>query len=336
MKNYEITHYEYIIKNPIKYLGYDFNVLKNIMKGDFDFLDFKSMVENNTLFKLMFAAGIEQGNMAVRMCYHILKLSRHGEKIYYLDNAVCKLLINTRLSIDAQFLESPFKELYFYTDQNNFTMTDYTGTKAMKGIYVNLEVESDGIKKLRFLATSGAIGVDEAKDVNYFACFHIPESGNLEEIFSEQIEKYDEIDVIGRVFPVNSETLGNILKFIVNALIYIGCRNVSLLPIIPITFQQAIKNKKSPGKIKKIKRTMENKAQCPFIYVRPNYGPGEKVIYEGTGRKLDHEVLVPGHWRGQWKGSEKSGNKRKEIIRISSYIKGLGLGNKKNKKYIVK
>jgi hypothetical protein len=48
-------------------------------------------------------------------------------------------------------------------------------------LYLNLKYESDGIKKLRFLSTSGAGGIDESKDINHFACF---KTGNLDETSS--------------------------------------------------------------------------------------------------------------------------------------------------------
>ena len=331
---YPITHYEYILRDPQTYLGWNINEFRNLMDGDeFDFLDFKKRAEQEPMFRLMFASGVEQGNMAVRMAFHILSMMTYGEKIYYISKEVCRLLLDTKLTIDAEFLESPFPEIYIYLDQSHFTITDFTGTKPLKGIYVNLQRESDGIKKMRFLATSGPDGIEDMSDVNYFACFHVPDRGDLETICNNQIEKYKDHRFGYTRYPVCDTTLADIFRFCVNALIYIGCRNANLSHIIPLSFQRAIEGKKSPKKIRKIERNMKRQAQKPFIYVSHNWG--EKEDREAhSGRKLDHEVLVSGHWRGQWKGSDSTGDRRREVIRIASYIKGIGK-EKVNKKYIV-
>jgi len=340
MKTYPITHYEYILRDPKKYLGYDINQFINLMGfKEFDFLDFKKMAEQNEMFRYFFinSAGKydnTQGNMAIRMIYHALRLKTYGEKIYYISREVCDLLLDTRLTIDAEFLESPFKEIYLYTDQDHFKIKDSTGSMPMKGVYISLQVESDGKKKLRFFVTSGANGIDEMKDVNYHACFVIPnDGGDLKEICDHNLKKYNH-KLSDSGYKIEDETLSDIFRFCVNALIYIGCRNANLSHIIPLSLQRAIAGKKSPGKIKKIERRLEKSAQCPFIYVTHNWGEKEDREARRDGRKLDHEVLVSGHWRGVWVGSKSDGTRRSEVRRIASYIKGLGK-EKSNKKFVV-
>lgn len=338
MKTYPITHYEYILRDPKRYLGYDLKGFIDLMGSkEFDFIEFKNMIEKNDhdiTWRMVFAAGIEQGNMAVQMMFHILRLKTYGEKIYYISREVCELLLDTRLTIDASFLESPFKEIYLYTDQDHFTITDYTGTMKMKGIYVSLEVESDGVKKMRFLATSGAEGIDEMKDVNYYACFIIPEEGDLEVACNSQIKRFEGRKLSITKYEISDDTLESIFRFCVNALIYIGCRNANLSHIMPLSLQQAAAGKKSRGKIAKIERKMRKSAQCPFIYVTHNWGDKEDREAHKEGKKLDHQVLVSGHWRGQWY-KDDGGNKCKKVIRIASYLKGAGK-EESNKKYIVK
>lgn len=331
MDVFPITHYEHIISNPEKYLGCDIKTFMNIMKTkDFDFLDFKEMIESKSIFD--FKNHLEQGNMAARMFYHIIRLYHCGEKIYYLPKDVCKLVSNTRLTIDSEFVESPFEEIYLYTDQDDLMMTDHTGTKAMKGIYVSVRTESDGIKKVRFLATSGAEDIDDMKDVNIYACFHIPEHGNLEEICRDQLDKYGKSNFFDKKYKVADDTYVEVFKFLINALLYIGCRNASLIPMTPFTVEQ-LTSGKGPKKAKKIINRMARKAKRPFIYVGRKTLDGSPT-YTGLGRALDHEVMVGGHWRGQWYGP--ADNRRKKVIRISSYVKGAGLGPVENKKYIVK
>jgi hypothetical protein len=79
---------------------------------------------------------------------------------------------------------------------------------------------------------------------------------------------------------------------------------------------------------------MAKTAQLPFIIVSPKKGESDNDGVRGFGKKLDHQVLVSGHWRGQWSGSEQ--NKKKEIIRIKSYLKGIGLEKVESKPYLVK
>ncbi len=335
--NYPITHYEYMVNGGLIKMGAIIVKIKEMMgTNKVDFMVFANkLIETDVFNKLLGYSDIEQANMVCRMTYHIWRMNSTGEKIYHISKNVCDLLLNTKLTIDAEFIESPFEEIYLYTDQEKITMTDCTGTRAMKGVYVNVSRELDGIKKVRFLATSGSKGIEENKDVNHFACFHIPEHGDLEDICNDQLARFREQAKEKKVdSTVDENNIQAIFKFVVNALIYIGCRNAELSPINPPTLDSLIADKKSSKKISKIKQKYSKSAQKPFIFVThntlmPKHGGGE-------GKRLDHEVMVGGYWRGQWYGSRNDGTRRKKVIRIDSYTKGIGLGDRENKQYKVK
>lgn len=335
MKTYPITHYEKMMVMETMGMSYIIQAVEEIVKNnDAEFLEFTDkMVSNIQMNNLLKAHGMESGNMTIRMAFHIWKMKNNGEKIYYMDSHICDLLRNTKLTIDAEFIESPFKEIYLYTDQTEITMTDETGTRPMKGVYVHLCVEEDGIKKIRFLATSGAIGIEDGTDINHFACFHIPEHGTLEDICEQQLKMYRELHGDSWEAGVSESDVRNIFKFVVNSLIYIGCRNADLCPIKPLTLEEATVDKKSNKKIKKLARKFEKSAQKPFIYI--THKTLQTSNGTGTGKKLGHEVLVGGYWRGQWYGP-RDGTREKRVIRIDSYTKGAGLEQKKSSKYIVK
>jgi len=170
--------------------------------------------------------------------------------------------------------------------------------------------------------------------VNHYASFIIPEHGEVEEICEKNFELMQtEADIRGLPINVDMGVIKQIFKFIINSLIYIGCRNADLCPINPITEAQVIEGKKSIRKIRKLQNRMSRAAQKPFILVT-HKRISDKNYVHGSGKPLDHEVMVGGHWRGQWYGPE--GNKQKKVIRIASYTKGMGLGNMEDRKYVVR
>jgi hypothetical protein len=245
---------------------------------------------------------------------------------------VCTLLKNTRLTIDAEFIEAPFEQIYIYTDQEDIVLKDYTGIKPMKGIYLQLNIENNK-KLLRFIVTSGVEGIDDRTDINYFATFEIPEHGDLEWIANRDMDKFvKDKSVLNR--DVDLEIMKNIFKFAVGALLYIGCKNVDFINFYPENLDAALTRKKSGKKIARIEKRIGKTAQLPFIIINPKKGENDSEGINNIGKRLDHQILVSGHWRGQWSGIED--NKKKEIIRIKPYLKGIGLKEETPKPFVVK
>jgi hypothetical protein len=339
--HFPITHYELLMKH----MGGEFIVdifLEKLKRRNVDFNEFARCFEeavdswydiiNSPLGKLYNLGNISDMNLFGRQIFHSYMMKLHGEKVYYLSRNACETLYNTRLTIDSEFIESPFEQIYMYTDQDEIFLTDHTGTMPMRGIYLSLT--HDPVKNIRFIATSGSNGIEQSKDINYFATFNIPEHGSLDEIADAQMDRFMKP---GSGFILNTGVdmamLRKIFVFIVNSLLYIGCQNVELVDFKPDSIRDAIDRKKSGGKIKKLEKLIGRVAQQPFILVNPSKKHNAQEL-GANGKKLDHQVLVSGHWRGQWKGSEIDGTRSKEVIRIKSYLKGVGLIE--NKPHVIK
>jgi len=330
MKTIPMTHYEVIKQNSDLYFGSTIEDIFESHGRNLDFMHLKKYVEEDKSINSIPFVDNEDANMAVRMIYHITRMNHFGEKIYHFTSEVCDIIHNTNPKIDAEFVEAPFEEMFISLDQSKIRMQDANDEQPMKGLYISLRVESDGIKKLRFLATSSAESMRENHDVNHFACFHIPEHGDLEEIIDNMRIAHEKGLQTGKI--INKNSIYEIFKFAVGCLLYIGCKNANFTNVNPFTIEEAVKGK-GPKKAKIISRRMSKVTQQPYIYVTHNHGYSSGKS-SGTGKKLDHSVLVAGYWRGQWYGSEKIGDRRKEIIRVSSYTKGVG--QMSNKKYLVK
>lgn len=280
-------------------------------------------------------AGLSNTNLFVRQMYHSYNLKYGGEKVYFFSSDVCDLLLNTRLTIDSEFIESPFPAMYLYTDQTKLLLTDKTGTRPVHGVYLQLDRDLDGIKRMRFIATSGIEGIPDNKDINYFATIRVPEHGYLEDIVDSQIESFmDGTSSFILNDDINMKMMKSVIMFIINALLYIGCKNVDFVNFKPENLEDVMARKKNPTKRDKVERLFGRVSQIPYILVNPNKKYSQTEQY-GFGKKLDHQVLVSGHWRGQWLGSEKDSTRRKEIIRIQSYVKGVDKTVDQNKPYIV-
>lgn len=324
--NFPITHYEYICRTHGKHIP---ELVDNLMKGKpTDF-----MVFGDEILKIpdneWFWGSVNENNiqLAVRMAYHMWRMRVNGNRIYYVPPHLCEMLFHTKLSIDVSFIQSPFEEIYLYVDQNELQISDYTGTRPIKGIYVNLHTESDGIRHLRFLATSGSEGIEENRDINYFACFSLPNHGTLEEAIDTQFKAYMENpDLNFKKDPTfQLSKVEDIVKFAVNILLYITSTNSDLVDVLP---------KQHHHKSLKKQRKYANKAQMSFIYVGQHIPKPKGSEHFAVGTKISHKFWVSGHWRGQWKGPKEI--QHQERIWIQPYIKGPDLAEGISKKYIVR
>ena len=336
MKRLPITHYEWMLSNE----GIRDYIEDLFVKYGSEFMEFedfgKKFETDPGMLNILEMYGQGNANLLVRQFYHAVRMKANGEKLYYISKDVCDVLYNTRLTIDAEFIESPFEQIYIYTDQDKLTISDHTGTMPMKGIYIQVCRESDGFKRLRFIVTSNCTSIKNGKDINYFATFKIPDHGNLEDIADSHVQDFIEGSVM-RILneDIDLKSLRQSFIFAVNSLLYIGCKGVNLTTFNPENLLEISKRKKNPAKSEEVRRLIGRVAQMPYIIVNPIQS-SKQISCGGVGKKLDHQVLVSGHWKGQWKGSESDNTRKKEIIRIDSYLKGLELPKVKSKPYVVK
>jgi len=284
-------------------------------------------------------SSMSQMNMSIRILYHCWRMTQWENKIYHIQKDVCQLLNNTKLTIDASFIESPFEEIYLDVDQEELTLTDHTGTRPIKGIYVNLQID-EGKKDFRMLMTTGSKGIDLGLDIQHYVHFVIPESGDVEEACKKQIEGFKKVPTLGHepnpYLSANSKVLTDAFKLAVNVLVYIGCKDASMLKITPETEKSLMSGMGKKARPRTIKRKLAGKSQYPFIWIgHKEYCPSPGNS-RGGGKKLDHRTLVPGYWRGQWYGSKKDDTREKKVIRVSSYTKGKQYKKGEDKSYIVK
>jgi hypothetical protein len=327
--HFPITHYEYVSKAYDKSIT---TMVDDMMRGKPN--DF--MVFGDSLLQLEDASWFLDDSLAevnlrlaVRVAYHMWRMRNCGEQIYYVPPHLCEMFLHTTLSLDAEFIQSPYEEIYVYTDQDEMTISDKTGTLPIKGLYINLGTDLQGERMLRFVATSGVKGIEEEKDVNYFACFRIPEHGTIDEIIETQFKEYmsDTRSVeLMKDDMVDLDKLADILRFAINILMYITSENADLQSVTPKRH-----DKKSPKKQKKYR----NKAQMSFVYVGKGvpHPKGSNGIPSGT--RISHKFWVRGHWRAQWFGSSKDNDQHQKKIWIKPYIKGKDFAEDISKRYIV-
>jgi len=327
---FPITHYEYVKKTE----GYK-DLLHLVNEGvgtsPVDFNIFADWFESSDFLSKLINKNPGDIQLFARQLYHSWMMTHCGDKIYYMSRDVCDLIQNTNLTIDAEFIEAPFQQIYIYTEQEDLLVKDARNTAPMKGLYLSIIRNDSGKKFLRFIATSSTELIKTHSDVNYFATFEIPKHGKLSDIADSEIEKYK----VGKRFnDIDLSLLKDMFIFCVNSLLYIGCKNADLINITPENLLLELQRKKSGKKRSKIQRGLEKYNQCPYIIIQPKrlYNSDGEI---STGKSLDHEVLVSGYWRGQWYGP-KNGERKKEIIRIQPYLKGAGLKKIESKKIIVK
>ena len=329
MERFPITHFEYCLN--LYSLRDSVDYINTIMTEDD--VEFEAFAKKLTDEKnnLPFPTTDESLRLSLEMLFHIWRLKETGSKVFYISKDLCEVLSSMNLTIDCEFLQAPFEEIYLYLDQDDITITDHTGTKPVKGIYVNLQRYSSYHRKFRFLATSGAKGIEDGYDINNYASFLLPEHGELEYVLDAHLETFKKT----KVSEVSFDAIRKIYRMTVNILLYLSSNNADLFPIQPVNIMKLAQSKKSSSKRDKLLRQAKTSASLPFILVGKNVKAYQSTI-GGAGVKLSHKVRVSGHWRGQWRGSDKEGTRKKEIIRIESYIKGSDFTEEINKHYLVK
>jgi hypothetical protein len=103
--------------------------------------------------------------------------------------------------------------------------------------------------------------------------------------------------------------------------------------------KRKLKNLKSKAKKRKIEQKASKASTYHIIVVGAKLKNNNDFYEEVQNKRLNlrqlkSRVLVSGHWRAQWYGSEKE--RYTETIWIEPYFKGPEMANVINSRYIVK
>lgn len=117
-------------------------------------------------------------------------------------------------------------------------------------------------------------------------------------------------------------------QLLFNFLLYLN--NVDRGETVPPSEEvRRLRNLSNPKKRRRLERQIKDQSRYTYVYVGRSYADRRDNLQgQGTGTRLDHRVIVNGHWRKQWYGrrTDEYGNPRpgekQEIIWIEPFVKG--------------
>ncbi len=278
--------------------------------------------------------------------FHMYQMKNNADQIYYITPELSARLAQTNCNTDAYFLRSPFREIFIQIDPGLFSINDIDGSKhPVNGFYVYLR-DFNTEKHIRVMACSLLKPTPDIpfNDTTFY--FHIEmQPGKIQDqlkiyIENETKRKKEEVDKYD--LYKNVDHLEEFAKFVFNTLLYITSKKPDLKNHDPLDFDARLKNIKNKTKKRKLEQRKEKATNKRFIIVGSNIKDKNNDITRikqagGVGKwKLDHKIRVEAHWRTQWYGSEKKGNRHCDNIWIDDYDRGPEFAETITSKHVVK
>lgn len=338
------SHYEITQEFLEKIIG-SFNEYVEIFEPEVgpepSFINFSRHI--TTERNLPFSA--QQNMLHANVMFHQYNMWQANAPIYYITPQLAIELAKTELNVDTEFLMSPFREIHVQIEPGLFSIHDDKGTYPVTGFYVFFDRHDTDIIEIRIMAVA-IIDIKEeiVDDTNFYFKLLLPK-GKLKPILKEYLDKVvsplntDELIKFGGVKNIGHAE--EFTYFVMNVLLYLTSKDPDIVKQLPVNFDEQITRLKSASKINKLKKKKSRYTKCIINIVGPNFKLNNDEYNDiknagGIGGwKLKHKVKVSAHWRTQWYGSIKGGNRKSENIRIDSYVKGPDAAELLSKKRVV-
>jgi len=334
------THYEAAVSYLKKVSGFDWLVDRVItaLGPEPSYEDFCREVMPEPVKDPAYAANF------LNIYFHLFNMNQGGSKIYYIMPELARRLAKTNLNIDSYYLKSPFREIFIQIDPGLFSIKDIDGsTVPIYGFYIFFN-DTGEYKKVRIMACSLLKPTLKIpfNDTTYYFRLEIP-SGKLMDI----ARKYIDNNIKEGSGYLQGKTIKNVdyteefTSFVFNVLLYLTSKNTDIITQDPIDFKKKLVELKSPAKKRKLEQRLEKSNQYRLFVagstLKENLEESKDLQKAGSigAWKLAYRVRVSGHWRAQWYGSEKEGNKKSEVIWIEDYDKGPQVADLLNRKVVV-
>jgi len=271
-------------------------------------------------------------NTQAQVMFHLYQMFSNGEKILKVESDLALQLFHTEIrGIKAEHLKAPFKEFYISIPHGLQTIS-IPGKKdcPVEGIYVFLSRLDSGDKEFRVMVVGS--GPETSKNkiddaVTYFRVY-LKDSEDIQSALDKELKAFTsgpESALVNGEF--NQDKIPSIANFVVNVLLY------STSPNADIRWQSWMdidpKIKKLSGKALERRKAELRKRHMLAGVLGGNLrlSKEERNLYLDRMRNkttpIGVSVLVRGHWRNQWYGSELVGDKVQKPKFIEPYWKGL-------------
>lgn len=274
--------------------------------------------------------------------YLLYFLNKYQNKIFLVENELTKSLCNTDVKVKMRDILPPFRTFIIYFNNSSFMIHDVVDgvpyDVPLKYIFVELFKFSDKERK-NFLCLRFFIGFTIGNENNIDNWYNTGFNENIN-IYEDDSEVfYNHENPLLTLKDRNNDratnkSIDDVANFIISFILYYNLSQKKQIEIIKphngFSHISTLKNKK---KIRRLEKILQDETKHSVYYL----GRGYRIKYEskgGIGTKLEHKILVRGHFRHQWCGSkiDDKGNKRfgeyQKVVWIEPFFKGINLENK--------
>lgn len=223
--------------------------------------------------------------------YSVRMWERFGRLVYVIDPTTFSLLTQTQLpKMPSSELVIPRQAFYVKLPDNAFYFNvsiDKT-PQPVEGVIVSFSTVEPGPKEVVMLVV-GHSPHNFMDDNVIFMSFKLTPDRTLESLVEDRLS--------GMIDTGALEVGYDTPKAVFGLLLYLMSEHPRLEPVSPLP-RKDLSVIQNPGKRRKLEQRYEKTSTLGYIYVGGRE-PETDVVGTGTGRKLDHQVWVSGHWRRQ-------------------------------------
>lgn len=267
--------------------------------------------------------------------YQTYRLYTNSNVIYYVSPHLTEAFFHTDFKIDFSQIRVPHETFIVYWGKGDHSVMLNNGTVPIHASFVDFVRITDTTMQIRQVYSY----YDKDGDLCNSGITTITfDPNNLlldSESFRKEVESTDYSTL--NDMPVDQTHRQNnctIYQLLWNLILYLN--NLSDVSVHkPDKRFEQLRKMTNPKKRRRLEKELKDESPYRYTYVGANYDRRvQPHINEGagTGRVLEHETIVRGHWRQQWYGPRRDSSgesipgTRQEIIWIEPFVKGKGKG----------
>ena len=256
--------------------------------------------------------------LEVHQFFHTTLWKHYGRRVYVLDPVTCELLANTTLPalpIGEVAVPLPAFYILFPPRWLSFRAADDPVPQAAEGLSVIVSdcVFPSGPERHMSLLLTGSSGGDgTGDDPALYTSLYLSPSARLVDVRLDS--------VLGGTVPGGEDMDVRLPRAVLGLILYLQSAH-PLIRSVPAPTPVDVSALRNPAKRRRAERANERTSRLSYFYVggeRPERLSG--AAGDGaSGRRLDHQVWVTGHWKEQPYGP---GHELRRPQWIKPYLKG--------------
>lgn len=265
-----------------------------------------------------------RSNHDFALTYAVYRQMSTGNMVFKMGRELSTALFNTDFKIKMDQLHFPSDTFVIY--YHDATIPVYG--KPLKWLFCDRIDYIGGLKEIRIVY--GFIDDDgDYANSGFFLYTYQPDiEVSSDELFAQMEKKTVSTLSLNAITDEHRQNSRNVLTALFNFLLYVGTVGDQVI-VQPNDYLSRLSQLKNPKKKRRMEKEVANSTIYRYTYVGRNYEARVADKNSDSGiSNLTHRVLVRGHWRHQWTGSQRDSNGERmpgtsqKLIWIEPYWKG--------------